>query len=265
MSEWWKQFPITSKGIAAKSFQYSPVCVVSTITILTGFQEHQMEKLIAGIAKFQKENFKADKELFESLAKGQKPDVLFITCSDSRIDPNLITQTKPGDLFIARNAGNMVPPHYSQATSDMDASIEFAMSVLGVRHIVICGHTDCGAMKGALHPESVSHLHHVSNWLHNCAAAAAKVKARQGDADESHETLLSLIEENVVQQLVHLQTHPSVAAKLATDSVILHGWVYDIENGEIYCYEDSSRAWVPVAEHYAHILESKNKQHDKAG
>jgi carbonic anhydrase len=213
-----------------------------------------MDKLIAGIVKFQEENFKADQKLFEFLAKGQNPDVLFITCSDSRIDPNLITQTKPGDLFIARNAGNMVPPHYSQATSDMDASIEFAMSVLGVKHIVICGHTDCGAMKGALHPESVSHLHHVSNWLSNCAAAAAKVKARAEHKDGSHEQLLSLIEENVVQQLVHLQTHPSVAAKLATKSVILHGWVYDIESGQIYCYEDRAREFVPAAEHYAHVL-----------
>ena len=214
-----------------------------------------MDKLIAGIVKFQEQNFKIDKELFKTLAKGQDPEVLFITCSDSRIDPNLITQTKPGDLFIARNAGNLVPPHYSQATSDMDATIEFAMSVLGVRHIVICGHTDCGAMKGAIHPESVSHLHHVSSWLHNCAAAVAKVKARAEHPEGSHEQLLALIEENVVQQLVHLQTHPTVAAKLATNKLFLHGWVYDIENGQIYCYEDGSREWVPAPEHYAHILQ----------
>jgi carbonic anhydrase len=219
-----------------------------------------MDKLIAGIVKFQEENFKADQKLFETLAKGQSPEVLFITCSDSRIDPNLITQTKPGDLFIARNAGNMVPPHYSQATSDMDASIEFAMNVLGVKHIVICGHTDCGAMKGALNPDSVKHLHHVHSWLSNSAAATAKVKARAAHEEGSHEQLLSLIEENVVQQLVHLETHPSVAAKLATNSVILHGWVYDIESGQIYCYEDKAREWVPVAEHYAHILESMNQK-----
>lgn len=223
-----------------------------------------MEKLIAGIAKFQEEQFHENKALFKTLAKGQSPEVLFITCSDSRIDPCLITQTKPGDLFIARNAGNLVPPHYSQATTDMDATIEFAMEVLKVRHIVICGHTDCGAMKGAMNPDSVKHLHHVHNWLANAAAAAAKVKARHAGKDVSHEQLLELIQENVVQQLKHLETHPSVAAAQATDKVILHGWVYDIEEGSVYCYESASRSWVPVKEHYAHVLELVGKRDQNA-
>lgn len=213
-----------------------------------------MEKLVSGIAKFQKTIFQDHKHLFSELAKGQKPEVLFITCSDSRIDPNLITQTKPGDLFIARNAGNMVPPHMQQFTTDMDASIEFAMEVLKVRHIVICGHSDCGAMKGAMNPEGVRHLPHVSSWLSNCSAACAVVKARNGEL--GCDNLLELTEENVVQQMKHLETHPTVAAKLATNSVFVHGWVYDIEHGEIYCYEKSSGGFVPVSEHYAHILES---------
>lgn len=211
-----------------------------------------MEKLVAGILKFQQHQFEQHKALFRTLAKGQKPDVLFITCSDSRIDPCLITQTQPGDLFIARNAGNMVPPHYAQATTDMDASIEFAMEVLQCRHIVICGHTDCGAMKGALQPGSVKHLHHVSAWLSNAAAASAKVLARH--QEHAHEHLPELIRENVVQQLRHLETHPSVAGRLATNRVLLHGWVYDIETGEIVCYEADSREFVPVKEHYAHVL-----------
>ena len=214
-----------------------------------------MEKLVAGIVKFQEEHFHEQKALFKTLAKGQSPEVLFITCSDSRIDPCLITQTKPGDLFIARNAGNIVPPHYSQATTDMDASIEFAMEVLKVRHIVICGHTDCGAMKGAMNPDGVKHLHHVHNWVANAAAAAAKVKARHKGKEITHDILLELIQENVAQQLKHLETHPSVAAALATDNVKLHGWVYDIEHGSIYCYEASNGKFVPVKEHYSHILE----------
>jgi carbonic anhydrase len=216
-----------------------------------------MEKLVAGIAKFQKTLFAQHQALFADLAKGQNPETLFITCSDSRIDPNLITQTKPGELFIARNAGNLVPPHYNQATNDMDATIEFAMNVLNVRHIVICGHTDCGAMKGAMNPDSVKHLPHVHNWLSNCAAARARVKARHEEL--SYEQLLELTEENVMLQLKHLETHPSVASKMATHSVMLHGWVYDIEHGEIYCYEHKSGKFVPVAEHYAHVLESKDK------
>lgn len=214
-----------------------------------------MEKLVAGIVQFQEEHFHQQKALFQTLAKGQNPEALFITCSDSRIDPCLITQTKPGDLFIARNAGNIVPPHYSQATCDMDATIEFAMEVLKVRHIVICGHTDCGAMKGAMNPESIKHLHHVSNWVANAAAAAAKVKARHRGEELTHDILLELIQENVAQQLKHLETHPSVAAALATGNVVLHGWVYDIEHGSIYCYEGSSGKFAPVAEHYSHILE----------
>jgi carbonic anhydrase len=213
-----------------------------------------MEKLVAGIVKFQEEQFQQQKVLFKNLARGQSPEVLFITCSDSRIDPCLITQTKPGDLFIARNAGNLVPPHYSQATTDMDATIEFAMEVLKVRHIVICGHTDCGAMKGAMNPDSVKHLHHVHNWLANAAAAAAKVRARNKGKEMGHEQLVELIQENVAQQLKHLETHPSVAAALATDSVMLHGWVYDIEHGGIFCYETTTRKYVPVKEHYAHVL-----------
>lgn len=211
-----------------------------------------MEKLVAGIAKFQKELFNEKKTLFTKLARGQNPEVLFITCSDSRIDPNLITQTQPGDLFIARNAGNLVPPHFAQITTDMDASVEFALNVLNVRHVVICGHTDCGAMKGAMNPESVQHLPHVRNWLSHTAAACARVKARHKEL--SHNELLELTEENVVLQLKHLETHPAVYAKLATNSILLHGWVYDIEHGEIHCYEANTGKFVPVSEHYAHIV-----------
>lgn len=216
-----------------------------------------MEKLVAGILKFQEKEFSSHKALFQTLAKGQSPEVLFITCSDSRIDPNLITQTKPGDLFIARNAGNLVPPHYAQCTTDMDASIEFAMEVLKVRHVVICGHTDCGAMKGAMKPESIKHLHHVTQWLSSAQTACAKVKARNNG--DSHEKLLELIQENVIQQLKHLETHPSVAARLAVDNVLLHGWVYDIETGSIFCYESDSGKFVPVKEHYAHIIDHGEK------
>lgn len=212
-----------------------------------------MEKLVSGIAKFQKTLFEEKKPLFTRLAKGQNPEVLFITCSDSRIDPNLITQTQPGDLFIARNAGNFVPPHFSHFTTDMDASIEFALKVLNVRHVVICGHTDCGAMKGALDPDSVKHLPHVHNWLSHAAAACAKVKAKHEHFCQ--EQLLELIEENVILQLKHLETHPAVAERLAKGDLLLHGWVYDIERGEVHCYEGSKGKFVPVAEHYAHILE----------
>ena len=219
-----------------------------------------MEKLISGILKFKTENFNKDKDLFKTLAKGQSPEVLFITCSDSRIDPNLITQTKPGELFIARNAGNFVPAHFTQSTGDMDATLEYATSVLNVRHVVVCGHTDCGAIKGAMNPESVKHLPHVSNWLSNGAAAVARVRARN-NGELGPAQMLELIEENVVQQLRHLETHPSVTAKMATGALHLHGWVYDIGEGQIYCYEASRNSFVKVEQHYAHVISKLNAQH----
>src|SRR5690606_54056 len=121
-----------------------------------------------------------------------------------------------------RNAGNIVPPH-SMVTGGITASIEYAVMVLKVRHIIVCGHTDCGAMKGAMNPDSLAGLPHVSNWLHHCGAALAKVKARHdGDCDGC---LLEMIQENVVLQLKHLETHPSVAAGLAIGDIQLHGWV----------------------------------------
>ena len=207
-----------------------------------------MDHVISGVAKFQKEVFPNKKATFKKLANGQNPEVLFITCSDSRIDPNLVTQTEPGELFICRNAGNIVPPHSNQ-TGGMTASIEFAVAALGVSHIVICGHTDCGAMKGALNPAGLEGLPHVKEWLGHCRCATEVVKEKCGDL--GIESLEMVTEENVVQQLQHLRTHPAVAAKLATGQVKLHGWVYHIESGEILCYEQSSGKFKPMDQAYA--------------
>ena len=204
-----------------------------------------MDKLIAGVAEFQKKAFVENKQLFESLADMQEPEVLFITCADSRIDPGLITQSLPGDLFICRNVGNIIPPH-SNVTGGMTASIEFAVAVLGVKHIVICGHTGCGAMKAALNPETLKSLPHVSNWLSHCAAAQAKVKARHKEVGAQH--LLEMTEENVLLQLKHLETHPSVAAKMETGSVELHGWIYGIADGSVTTYDQQKRAFVPLSD-----------------
>lgn len=207
-----------------------------------------MDKLISGVTEFQKNGFSENQALFESLASGQEPEVLLITCADSRIDPNLITQTLPGDLFICRNAGNIVPPH-TNVTGGMTASIEFAVAGLGVQHIVVLGHSDCGAMKGALNPDAIKSLPHVSNWLSHCAAAQAKVKARHQKVGTEH--LLEMTEENVLLQLKHLETHPSVAEKLATANIELHGWIYDISKGTVTCYDPQQEAFVPIVERYS--------------
>lgn len=217
-----------------------------------------MNKLISGINAFKDKEFQKHKELFEQLATTQAPEVLFITCSDSRVDPSLITQTKPGDLFICRNAGNIVPPH-SHATDGITASIEYAMKVLKVKDIVICGHTDCGAMKGAMNPDSLRFLHHVSSWLAHSLAALEVVKARHGGICADH--ILEMTEENILLQLKHLETHPSVLPSLSKGELHLHGWIYDIPSGDVTCYDPEKKKFLPITNRYA-SLHTTEKQDD---
>ncbi|UTW48689.1 carbonic anhydrase [Bacterioplanoides sp. SCSIO 12839] len=217
-------------------------------------------KIIEGVLNFRENVYPERKDLFGTLATGQSPHVLFITCSDSRIDPNLVTCADPGDLFICRNAGNIIPPH-SNETGGMTASVEYAVAVLGVDDIVICGHTDCGAVKGALNVDQLKGLPHVKEWLSHCRSAMEIVRERNGIDSEAcigHEHLDEAIEENVLQQLQHLRTHPAVAAKLATGKVRLHGWVYDIEKGEIRCSDGG--AFVDFRDQYAEEIEAVNEK-----
>lgn len=214
-----------------------------------------MKDVISGVTKFQREVFPERQKQFEQLATGQTPEVLFITCADSRIDPNLVTQSDPGELFICRNAGNVVPPH-SNETGGMTASIEFAVAALGIEHIIVCGHTDCGAMKGAINPEGLSRLPHVKEWLGHCRAATEVVREKR-DCDLCLEHLDEVTQENIVLQLQHLRTHPAVAAKLATKQVELHGWMYDIESGEVTCYNPESEKFEPMEERYAKLIADK--------
>lgn len=208
-----------------------------------------MPKITSGIVRFKTEVYPQKKELFEELSKGQSPEALFITCSDSRIDPNLLVQTEPGELFIIRNAGNMVPPH-NNFTGGTTASIEYAVAVLGVKHIIICGHSSCGAMAGVMDPDSVKSLPHVSQWLSYANAAYQVVQEKAPDASDA-EKLRMLIEENVLLQLQHLKTHPQVAAKVATKKVQLHGWTYDIGSGDVKSYDETEGRFIPVEEKYA--------------
>lgn len=217
-----------------------------------------MKKVIEGVLNFRQNIYPKRKDLFGTLAGGQSPEILFITCSDSRIDPNLVTGSDPGDLFICRNAGNVIPPH-SNETGGMTASIEYAVAVLGVRHIIICGHTDCGAVKGAMDVESLQGIPHVKEWLGHCRSAMEIVRERHDipsgcGLDHSH--LNEAIEENVLQQLQHMRTHPIVAAKLATGKVEIHGWVYNIETGEIRCCDHQSTEFQPFDDHYAEEIDA---------
>jgi len=197
-----------------------------------------IQQLVAGIHHFQSHVVHPQREWYERLADGQNPEALFITCSDSRIDPNLITQTAPGDLFILRNAGNLVPSYGMTAGGEV-ATIEFAVTGLGVTDIIVCGHSHCGAMKALLHPEYVAEMPSVADWLKHAEATRRIVKSKYGHL--TGEALLEVtIEENVVFQLEHLQTHPAVAVGLAQNQLRLHAWVYEIESGEVYSYDAQS-------------------------
>jgi len=189
-----------------------------------------MPKFAAGVLDFQSNVYPSKQSLFEKLSGGQSPEALFITCADSRIDTAMITHTEPGELFVCRNAGNIVPPH-ADNTDGLDASIEYALSALKIPNIVICGHSGCGAMAGAMNPEGLDSLPKVKDWLSHSKEAVDKVHAIGADktADEKMDML---IEQNVLLQIQHLKTHPSVAAALAEKRTEIHGWVYNIGSGK---------------------------------
>lgn len=204
-----------------------------------------MENLVRGIHNFQHGYFSSQKELFERLAKGQSPQTLFITCSDSRINPNLLTQTEPGELFILRNAGNLVPAHGALRGGGEAATVEYAVAALGVKDIIVCGHSHCGAMAGLLRPSSLDELPAVAAWLEHAEATRRIVRENYGEMPDD-DRLKATIKENVLAQLQNLRTLPSVAARLGRGEVKLHGWVYEIESGKVYAYDMQENAFKPL-------------------
>jgi carbonic anhydrase len=206
-----------------------------------------MQSLIAGIHQFRKEAFRPLQGLFEQLAHGQNPETLFITCSDSRIDPNLLTRSQPGDLFILRNAGNIIPPH-GAANGGEGATIEFAVSALGVQDIIICGHSHCGAMKALLDPSMTVNLPATADWLKHAETTRQIIRDNYSHLDGAA-LLTATIEENVLVQLEHLRTLPCVASRIVKGNLKLHGWVYKIETGEVFAYDLADGQFVPLAEY----------------
>jgi carbonic anhydrase len=201
-----------------------------------------MTRLIRGALDFQRRVFGTKKSLFGRLAKGQRPRELFITCSDSRINPNLLTLTEPGELFILRNAGNLVPPHGGQAGGEA-ATVEYAVVQLKVRDIIVCGHSHCGAMQGLLQPKALKDLPCVAAWLSHAREVLPQVQS----APES-ERLQAAIDANVLLQLEHLRSHPAVATAQAARKLRLHGWVYHFETGDVRTYDPVAGRFVSLAE-----------------
>ena len=201
-----------------------------------------MKQLIEGFRHFRKEVFPQQREVFKRLASGQTPSTMFITCADSRVMPELMFNAQPGELFVYRNIGNIVPP-YAQHVSGVVAAIEYAVKVLKVQHIVICGHSDCGAMKALGKAELAEKLPSVHAWLKH-ADVAHHVVTHRSDELAAEDCLACLTRENVVGQLDHLRTLPAVAAALAAGQLSIYGWVYDIEHAELDVFDAQQRAFV---------------------
>jgi len=211
-----------------------------------------MDKLVKGFLRFRTEVFGKKKELFTRLSDNQAPQALFITCSDSRIDPTLLTQTDPGELFILRNAGNLVPP-YGSMQGGSTATIEYAMAVLKVPHIIVCGHTDCAVMKALLHPENVQDLPAVKEWVGQAETTRRLMREHYTDL-RGNARLIKTTQENVRSQLDHLRTHPSVAVLLRQKKVDLHGWVYSIATGDVWVYDFVSEGFISLLDKSSHRL-----------
>ena len=205
-----------------------------------------MQQLIKGLHQFQENYVASRREFFKHMSEGQKPAALFITCSDSRVNPNLITQTEPGELFIVRNAGNIVPP-YGAANGGEGAAIEYAVGALNVTDIIVCGHSHCGAMDALLNSEKAADLPQVAAWLSHAETTRRIIKENYTHLKDE-KLLTATVEENVLVQLENLRTHPLVAARLAAGKLRLHGWVYKIDTGEVFGYDPAHCQFLSLLE-----------------
>ncbi len=193
------------------------------------------QKLVKGIHSFQRGFFASHRELFQQLATtGQQPETLFITCSDSRVVPNLITNSAPGELFIVRNVGNVVPN--MNLPGGTAAAIQYAVEVLNVENVIVCGHTQCGALKAILDPASVAHLEYVSRWVESTIDVKRLIEEKYAHLI-GEEQLNAAIQENVLAQIEHLRQYPFVAKRMDEGKLQVNGWVFDVGRGEVFDYD----------------------------
>jgi carbonic anhydrase len=210
-----------------------------------------MQQLIAGVHKFQQDELGRYRELFHRLSTdGQNPHTLFITCSDSRVLAELITQSKPGDLFVVKNVGNLVPPAgVTGSTNSTAAAIEFAVQSLGVSDVVVCGHSQCGAMAALLRgvPEPAT-MPHLREWLEVAAPVRRLIERDYRHLTDPEARATAAGQENVLFALENLRTYPAVAARLAAGALRLHGWFFKIANAELFAYDPAAEQFQPIKE-----------------
>jgi carbonic anhydrase len=213
-----------------------------------------MKKLIKGIVDFRKSLTQESRALFAKLALGQKPDSLFIACSDSRVVPNLFASTNPGDVFVLRNIGNLVPP--ASSTSDescAQAAIEFSIFSLHISDIIICGHSECGAMQALAEGVNTQCCPHLISWLKYGEEALNKVKS--GFVINPALSLDNQISQvNVLQQMQHIASYPFVRERMEKGQVRVHGWWFDIAQADVYCYEQNINQFVLIDEKEAQLI-----------
>lgn len=205
------------------------------------FHRETLLELLDGVHSFESDVYPKNAELFESLAYDQSPPTLFITCADSRISPSMITQTEPGELFLIRNVGNIVPA-YGEMMGAVSSAVEYAVGALKVKNIIVCGHSNCGAMHALLDLDSpkLKTMPTVRRWLRNSEAAYASMNGLKAE-DAGPAEIQSLAEANVLLQLTHLRTHPIIAGALARNELTIQGWFYDIQKGKIFVLDEYTR------------------------
>lgn len=212
-----------------------------------------VKKLIRGIVDFRKNVRPAYKDTFAELALGQNPDTLFICCSDSRVAPNVFASTDPGDLFVVRNVGNLIPPSGEPGQESGGAAIEFALTTLPVKQVIICGHSECGAMKALVNHQANASTPNLKNWLKNGELSLEKLDlgATLNPNLNRHNQLSQL---NVLEQMKHLLTYPAVKNRIDAGELRVHGWWFDIKEAEVYEYEPSENRFVLIDEAFSQVL-----------
>jgi len=203
-----------------------------------------VDRIREGVRRFRTVIFPEKQELYESLAEKQKPYALFLTCGDSRVEPSLLTGTDPGQIFVERTPGNIVPVYDETVSVGVSASIEYAVAVLGVQDLIVCGHSACGAMKGLLHPEILDKLPATGRWL-KYAQPALELLERDHRGMDDADRLEILTQLNVVEQMGHLHTHPAVEERFKTGTLGIHGWLYEIHTGSVDAYNPASGKFEP--------------------
>lgn len=210
-----------------------------------------MKKLVRGIVEFRKGLTKDKRDLFKKLALGQTPDTFFIACSDSRVVPNTFASTDPGDLFNLRNIGNMMPPFSATHDHSAAAALEYAVQFLNVPNIIVCGHSECGAMQAIIDKLEDAKAMNLTAWLHH-----GKIQGKNQNfvPDPSLSELNQLSQKNVLEQIEHLKTYPFVAERMESKKLDIHGFWFDISNADVYCYEKEQSRFVLIDENEAKII-----------